>query len=306
MNTNQLLTMLTLLREQSYQKTAMTLHYSRSTAMDHIKALEQELGVKLFQKRGRDVIPTDAGLRFSVHAQAMLDRYDQALREIHEASSGGGLRILTIETLGLYLLRSSFNHVMLQHPDLELSIKFGTHNTFCEKLKAVEADIAFGFIGRSWGRIPDSDFSVTPICREPIVFFASADSALAQKETFCLSDLQDVPLWMANKDGIYTERLQRLCRGSGLNIQPQKYVDSGTLLKQLVSDNNCVSIISKIAIASELKEGSLVELPWEGEPLYGDVIAVTRKENHSNLCDEFIRTVQNSRKPACVFHMADM
>ncbi|HCT92157.1 MAG TPA: LysR family transcriptional regulator, partial [Lachnospiraceae bacterium] len=47
MNTNQLATFLTLLQKRSYQKTAQDLHYSRSTAMDHINSLELELGTKL-------------------------------------------------------------------------------------------------------------------------------------------------------------------------------------------------------------------------------------------------------------------
>lgn len=297
MNTNQLLTVLTLIRERSYQKTAMALHYSRSTAMDHIKALEQEMDVKLFQRSGRDVVPTVAGLRFAVHAQAIMERYQQALRDVQDLSSCSELRILAVETLGVYLLHSSFNSMMLRHPDLELSIKFGAHSTFCEKLKAGEADVAFGFAGRSWGKISELDFSVIPICREPIVFFAGARSSAAQKARIGLTDLKQFPLWMANRDGVYNECLQRLCRKSGVYVQPRKYVDSGTLLKQLVADNDCVSMISKIAIASELKAGTLVELPWDGDPLYGEVIAVVRKGDDSKLCDEFIHIVQNLQKP---------
>lgn len=136
-----------------------------------------------------------------------------------------------------------------------------------------------------------------PICREPIVFFAGARSSAARKARISLTDLKHFPLWMANRDGVYNECLQRLCKKSGVYVQPRKYVDSGTLLKQLVADNDCVSMISKIAIASELKAGTLVELSWDGEPLYVEVIAVVRKGDDSKLCDEFIHIVQNLQKP---------
>ena len=68
-------------------------------------------------------------------------------------------------------------------------------------------------------------------------------------------------------------------------------------MKQLVADNDCVSMIGKLAITSELKAGTLVELPWDGEPLYGEVIAVVRKGDDSKLCDEFIRIVQDIQTP---------
>lgn len=294
MNTNQLLTFLTLLQTESYQKTALELNYARSTVMDHINALEWELGTVLFEKKGRGILPTPAGRHFSIHAKTIIDTYHQALTEAQNPTLSSHLRIISVETLGLYFLRDSFSNMLSRHPDMEHTIKFGAQNFFCEQLRRGEADIAFGFAGQSWGRLSELDFTITPICREPIIFFSNPGCPLAQLPSVGLRELKNYPFLLVNKDGIYYESLQRLAKRTGIQIKPKQYVDSGTLLKELVMSNNYASIVSRCVIASELREGKLVELPWNGDPLYGEIIAVTRNEPGSQCLEEFISIVKNS------------
>lgn len=295
MNTNQLATFLTLLQKQSYQKTAQDLHYSRSTAMDHINSLELELGTKLFEKKGREVVPTASGLQFHIHAQAMMESYQQALKDAANPVNTNLLRVLAIETLGLYFLRGPFVTMMSRYPELELSVRFGSHHAFCEKLRKGEADIAFGFAGQSWGRMPDEDFSVIPICRESIVFFTNPRSRLAGKKTVTIEDISKEEFLLVNRDGVYNEWIKRICRKSGVQIRPRRYIDSGSLLKHLVIENDCVSIVSRRVIEQELKSGTLVELPWNGENMYGEIIAVMPKNVvESDMRAELVHIVKKS------------
>lgn len=187
--------------------------------------------------------------------------------------------------------------MMSRYPELDLSVRFGSHQAFCEKLRRGEADVAFGFAGQSWGRMSDEDFSVISICRESIVFFTNPRSRLAGKETVTLDDIAKEEFLLVNRDGVYNEWIKRicLCRKSNIQTRPRRYIDSGSLLKHLVIENDCVSIVSRRVIEQELKNGTLVELPWNGEVMYGEIIAVTPKNvAESNMKAALVRIVRKS------------
>ena len=64
MDTKQLITFTALVEQLNYQKVADRLNYAPSTLKAHIQSLEEELGVELFQKEGRQLQLTAAGGRF--------------------------------------------------------------------------------------------------------------------------------------------------------------------------------------------------------------------------------------------------
>ena len=274
MNTNQILSFLTLAELGSYQKAAVQTHYSRSTVMEHIQALERELGVALFGHQGRCLVLTPAGKRFRLHAQTMFQVYQEALSDAMTSSANQSLRVMTIETLGLYFLPTPLSRLLSHHPELDLSVQFATSNTFLDELRRGEADIAFQFAGPNWSFIPASEFRQVPICRERVVFFANPTACLARKPDLSIRDLADARLILTKKDGIYNRFLRDIQRDTGLRFTPLQYIDSGSLLKQFVMDHDCVSLLSRRVIQEELDSGKLVELPLLEEELVTDVVAL--------------------------------
>lgn len=282
MNTNQLASFLVLEQEQSYQKTALRLHYSRSTLLDHIRNLEEELGVKLFQKSGRNIVLTADGKRFHVHAQDMMDIYQQALLDAGNSASEQHLRILTTETPGLYFLPLPCTQLLSQYPDMDLSIQFGPRDSFCSRLRNGDADVAFAFSGKNWGHISGEEFRCISICREPVVFFTNPKSELAHKTQIEPKDLTRLPFILTSRDGTYSELLNQICKKEGIRIPSRQYIDSGSLLKQCVMANNCVSMVSRRVIEMEVMRGELTELPWQGEPMWAEIIAVSPNNDLKN------------------------
>ena len=60
--------------EKSFTRAATTLHYAQSTVTAQIKQLEEELGVRLFDRVGRQIYVTDAGHKLLAMAYDMLRR----------------------------------------------------------------------------------------------------------------------------------------------------------------------------------------------------------------------------------------
>lgn len=282
MNTKQLKSFLALANYKSYKRVSDILHYSRAAIMGQIMSLEEELGVKLFIRCGRYMELTDAGRKFSAQAQAVMDIYEQVLVDASKSEAKPHIRVLAVETFGLYFLQPALSLLLTKYPEIELSIQFGPHSSFCEKLRKKEADIAFGFAGSSWGNISNLEFKQILLCKEPVVFFTNPRSPLAKKGKIKADDLINKNIILANKDGIYSKLLGKICKQSGVSIGVQKYIDSGSLLKQFVSKNDCVSLICRRAIETELMGGILVELPWDGKDMLGEAIAVVLNDMAEN------------------------
>ena len=82
MDMKQLTTFMTLAKTLNYQKAADQLQYAPSTLFKHIQLLEQELGVELFFKQGRQLCLTAEGQTFETHAANILTSYRNAIQSI--------------------------------------------------------------------------------------------------------------------------------------------------------------------------------------------------------------------------------
>src|SRR5215467_8080981 len=120
-----------LAEELNFTRTAERVHTVQSNVTAQIKALEEELGVPLFDRLGRRVILTDAGRRFQPFAEQALSAMEQGERAVCNEPSGP-LRISAPESILAYRLpivlrnfRRKFPHVELAFlPHSETSLAF--------------------------------------------------------------------------------------------------------------------------------------------------------------------------------------
>ncbi|MFW8596425.1 LysR family transcriptional regulator [Cribrihabitans neustonicus] len=75
-------TFLAVLETSSFSEAAEKIHLTQSTVSMRIRALEEGLGRKLFERRHTGAVPTRAGLMFRRHAQAMLNSWAHAKLEV--------------------------------------------------------------------------------------------------------------------------------------------------------------------------------------------------------------------------------
>ena len=126
-----------LAEELNFTRTAERVHTVQSNVTAQIKALEEELGVPLFDRLGRKVTLTDAGHRFQPFAEQALIAMEQGQRAVQNGSEPSGpLRISAPESVVTYRLprllrefRRRFPHVQLifrPHLDNSLAIELET------------------------------------------------------------------------------------------------------------------------------------------------------------------------------------
>lgn len=86
MNIKLITTFLDLLESRNFNRTADRLNITQSSISGRIRALEKEVGAKLFERGRSGATPTAAGVRFESHARLLLATWDQARRD-----TGGSL-----------------------------------------------------------------------------------------------------------------------------------------------------------------------------------------------------------------------
>ncbi|WP_323032923.1 LysR family transcriptional regulator [Paracoccus sp. (in: a-proteobacteria)] len=161
-----LIQMLAVAEYLSFHRAAKALGVSQPSVSARIRTLEEDLGVRLFERNTRGVRLTEAGRQFVERIAAGIDQLDHAVKTAGMAAAGEGGRL----RIGIHALipRSFLAELIAQyreaHPGIEVEITEGTARDAVTQLRADRLDVAF--VAGS-PELPDCHSR--PIWSEPLV-----------------------------------------------------------------------------------------------------------------------------------------
>src|SRR5262249_14299225 len=124
MELRQLITFQAVASTLSFTRAAVLLNYAQSSVTAQIQALEEELGVPLFDRLGKRVVLTDAGQRLVRYADRMLNLADETRGVVSGGEvRGGTLTLSAIETLCTYRLPGILRQFRDQFPHVQLKFR---------------------------------------------------------------------------------------------------------------------------------------------------------------------------------------
>jgi DNA-binding transcriptional LysR family regulator len=181
---------------RSFLSIAETLHFGRTAELIHlsqpalslqIKALEEEVGVRLFERNRRKTTLTAAGLAFRDDAAAALSQLEQAMRSARLAANGklGLLRIGFISTVGSEIVPNIVRQFRELNPEVEFSLRAIPTADQVQMLESGSLDIGFF-------RLPiggHSALEVVTVHRERFVLVVPASHKLATRRRVRLSEV---------------------------------------------------------------------------------------------------------------------
>jgi DNA-binding transcriptional LysR family regulator len=181
---------------RSFLSIAETLHFGRTAELIHIsqpalslqiRALEEEVGVRLFERNRRKTTLTAAGFAFRDDAAAALSRLEQAIRRARLAANGklGLLRIGFISTAGSEIVPDIVRQFRELNPEVEFSLRNILTAEQVQMLETGSLDI--GFL-----RLPIGGHSVLDVVtvhREPFVLVVPSSHKLAKRKAVRLREL---------------------------------------------------------------------------------------------------------------------
>lgn len=270
MDIDQLRTFDRIVRDQSFTRAAAYLNITQATASMRIRALEQLLGVTLFQ-RGRTVTLTDQGMTFLPFARRIIGTVQEG-REALRRVERGRIAIASLRSLVSPLITEPLLRFQEKYPSVDVVVMEGRQSQIAAMLH--ERDVEMGIL--CWPNLDPLVVDLVPllIMRERVPLVVAPEIAAKLPSQPSIEDvLALVPRvislrwWQAEPET--ASALVRLARTSvELPTGPAR---------RLALKGEGLGFFVNSAIADDVKAGRLVEIaPTNFEPLNRDTAVVVR------------------------------
>lgn len=234
--------------ELHFGRAAQRLGISQPPLSQQIGALEQELGVRLFERTSRSVRLTAAGKAFLEAAQATLASADRAVQVARRAARGelGELTVgFNASAPFVPRIAQAILAFRTRYPDVRLSLSEVPGVAQSAAIEDHRIDIAFI---RS-NRRPDlpPGIAAAPILRERLFVAMRPDHPLLARESLSIADLAGEPmlLYVRERGNSFTDDLLALCRAAGFEPLVAQTVQEVSTLFGLAAAGVGVSVLGE-------------------------------------------------------------
>lgn len=242
----------------SFNKAADRLNYAQSSISAQIQALEEELGVQLFDRLGRRVQLTETGTQLLHYAQKILDLVDEAQSEmVGEKEPQGALTVRIPETFGVHRLPPVLKEFHALFPKVQLRFITCTQEGLEKDLRKGLTDLAF-LLAES---IQAADLLAETVGFEAVVVVAAPSHPLAAKSTVFTRELAAETLLLSKVDCSYRRIFERILAQEGGQLSRLETY-SVEVIKRCVMAGIGITVLPEIAVAAEVAQKKLVILPW--------------------------------------------
>lgn len=174
--------------QRSFHRAAKMIGTDQSVVSRKVRALEDELGVSIFERSRAGVRPTMAGEEFLRHAKDVLRDLDYAVKSARNAGSGssGSLRIGFLCSLATGFLRDLLVEFARSHQTVTIEVAYGGSHEHIRQIRDRSMDIAF-FTGVP--ELPDCDVEL--LWHERVYCALPEDHRLSSLDAVHWPELQD-------------------------------------------------------------------------------------------------------------------
>lgn len=261
----------------SLSRSADAVFLSQPTVSGHIKSLEDELGVRLFDRLGRGVAPTQAAGILYGYAQRMLALREEALEAVAEASGRvmGRLAVGGSTIPGHYLLPAYLAQMRSRYPELTIQLKVADTRAVADLVE--QGEVEMGIIGAP---VDNPKLKLKACCADEMVLVAPLDSPLAgQAGPLTQAQVKNMPFIIREPgSGTRTTAFKALA-SLGLSLGDMNIVaelGSTQAVRQAVLAGLGGSIISSLAVWDDISSGRMVQLNLKNLVLNREFYLVSR------------------------------
>lgn len=248
MNIQQLKYVLAVDAQRHFAKAAQKCFVTQPTLSMMIRSLEDELGIKIFDRSRQPVVPTEAGEVVIAQAKIILREAGRMKEIIHELKGEikGELKLGIIPTVAPYLLPLFLNSFLKKYPRLKIKISEFTTQQIIEKLRHHYLDA--GILATP---LNNETLNEQPLYYEQFVVYASSNEKLMKKKYLIPGDIDTNHLWLLEEGHCLRTQILNLCelRKKGLETSNLEY-EAGSIetLKKMVDMNNGITILPELAL----------------------------------------------------------
>lgn len=263
---------------------------TQSTLSQQIKQLEEELGMLLFDRVGKQVRLTEAGNIFLLHAKQIILDIKKSKQAIFELANmvNGELKIGVTYAFSSMLL-PALTPFSEKYPGIMIHVEYGTAGELENKLRTADLDIVLAFHEQA----DSSGLEMQPLFSSRIMMVVAKKNQLAKLNKVSLKELGKLELILPSNGFSSRDLLNEIFRKN--NIVPNIKIEMNDVhsLLSMVESGNWATIINEKAIGTW---DTLTAIPISGKELYKQAFilwqkGVYRKKSAMLFMEELLKIV---------------
>lgn len=263
---------------RSFSRAGEELFLSQPTISAHVSALESELDVRLFDRLGRTILPTQAAEVLYRYAQEVFNSLAAATAEIQllQERVAGDLVIGGSTIPAHYVLPSLLARFSARYPEVRMDLKVSDSARIIQRL--VEGESMVAMVG---AREDHPDLTFENVLMDELVLVTSTEMAKTIRGPLSVTDLGGLP-WVMREDGSGTRRaFESALEAQGVE-RPKAILNVESTLGALqsVCAGIGVTVTSRLAARPLIKSGEVVELRVSGLDMQRDFYLAYHSRRH--------------------------
>ena len=260
----------------SFRKASEALHLSQPAVSQHIHALEEELGARLFDRSGNRTSLTQAGkvlLRYAERSARILEEARTAVAKL-DGELSGELRLGASTTVAQYILPRILGAFLKDNPKVTLSVVSGNTEEIVALL--LKDSIVLGMIE---GPPLSKEVHIDKFLDDTMVLIASASHEWAGLASVPLNSLVEVPLLLREQGSGSRRVVEQALKRAGLppgQLQIRMELDSTEAIISGVEAGLGLGFVSSWAIGKAFRLGTVVPVRVDGLEIHRDLTIVRR------------------------------
>jgi len=247
----------------SYTDAAKALFMTQPAVSMQIKQMEDQIGLPLFEREGKRVTSTEAGLELLHYAQNIRQQLDEAEQVLEELKGlkRGKLHLTMASTANYFAphLIAAFHH---EFPGAQVTLDVTNRSGLLDALNNNSTDMVI------MGRPPEGhNLTGIPFIDNPLVVIAYPEHPLANKKGIKLSEVANESFIVRERDSGTRMAVDRFFAEHDLELTPGMVMNRSEAIKQAVMAELGLGIVSLHTIEMELALKRLVVLNVEDFPI---------------------------------------
>ena len=278
----------------SFSRAAEALFLTQPTISEHVRSLEDELGVQLLDRLGRGATPTRAGQLLLGYARRML----ALSREAHQALErfqgrmSGELVVGGSTIPGEYVLPALIGQFKGKYPDISISLLIGSSRQVSDWVE--EGRVEVGVVG---ARPAARTLEAKELMPDELVVVVSATHPWATRRVTTLADLQKEPMVVRERGSGSRDAVEHALQEAGISPATLRLVGemgSTQAVKQAVRAGVGIALISKRAVEDECRAGLLACVKVKDLRIARAFHLVTHRDRtRSPLAEAFVEFIES-------------
>ena len=280
----------------NFTRAAEQLSLTQPAVSQHVRALEQELNVRIFDRVNNMIRLTHEGEIVVKYAKRMIALQENMKGELtNEKLQITSLTVGITHTAESNAIAEALARYVRCHENVTVKVITGSADKLCTMLKNYEIDLAI-----IDGKKPDPELNYLMLDTDNLVLIVSPNHRLARKNSATISDLKQEHLILRLSNSTTRKLFVSALECSGMSLNEFNVVlemDSIATIKDLIRRDFGVSVLARSACMDEISKRKIVALPIETIPMIMETNLVYAPDfDHPGLLKEIMRCYNETQR----------